>query len=223
MVLTKGPTVTGRVVDGADRPIKGARIVLGRDTFGPNSPTGTTNERGEFTLVNCDHGPSILTVQADGLAPRIQEVRIEERTAPVEFRLTEPGSVLRVRVVDVRGQPVAGATFGPDTWRGHRSIHFRGETGPDGRLEWKSAPKDVVLYGIWKSGYMTGLAVPLTATGREQVVTLYPELIISGRVTHTETGRPLPNCRLFQGWRVEGRQETNWALNMAVDISKALA
>src|SRR5262249_6891914 len=123
MVLTKGPTITGRVVDGAGRPIKGARVVLGHDTFGSNSPTGTTNERGEFTLENSARGPSMITVQADGFAPRIQDVRIEERTAPVEFRLTEPGSVLRVRVVDVRGQPVAGATFGPDTWRGHRSIH----------------------------------------------------------------------------------------------------
>ena len=115
-----------------------------------NPPTGTTNERGEFTLENCDRGPTIVTVQAEGFAPRIRDVRVEERTAPVSIRLTEPGSMLRGKVVDIEGKPVAGAFVGADTWRGHRSIEFRVDTDKDGRFEWRNAPKDVVLYDIFK-------------------------------------------------------------------------
>jgi beta-lactamase regulating signal transducer with metallopeptidase domain/thiol-disulfide isomerase/thioredoxin len=219
IVLTKGPTVTGRVVDAAGRPLKGASAIIGHDTFDPNTPVGTTNERGEFTLENCTAGPTIVTVQADGFAPQIRDVRVEERTAPVEVQLTEPGSVVRGKVVDIQGQPVAGAFFGADTWRGHRSIHFRVDTDKDGRFEWKSAPKDVVLYDTGKFGYMSRRLVPLTATDREQVVTLYPHLVITGRVSDAETGRPLPKFRLIRGQRYGEPEETHWAENEAVEIT----
>jgi len=125
IVLAKGPSVTGRVIDAAGRPVEGARASFGYDRFAPTLPTVTTNERGEFTLENCARGPSIVTVQAAGFAPQIGDVRVEVHTRPVEIRLTEPGSVLRGKVVDIAGKPVAGAFFAADTWRGHRSLHFR--------------------------------------------------------------------------------------------------
>ena len=41
----------------------------------------TTNELGAYTLRNCEAGPTIVTVQAEGFGPEFQEVRsrIEER------------------------------------------------------------------------------------------------------------------------------------------------
>ena len=204
IVLTKGLTVTGRVIDAAGRPVKGARAIIGKDTFVPDPPTGTTNERGEFTLENCERGPWIVTVQSEGFAPQIREVRVEDRTPPVEFQLTEPGSVLRGKVVDIEGKPVAGAWFVASAWRGHKLIQFRVSTDRDGRLEWRSAPKDVVLYDAGKLGYMSSFDVPLIATGREQIVTLYPELVITGRVSDAETGGPLPRFRLIRGRGTKG-------------------
>jgi len=218
-VLTKGPTVTGRVVDAAGLPVKGARAWIGGDNWVPNPPTGTTNERGEFILENCDRGRWFITVQAEGFAPKIGDVRVEAHTSPVEIQLTEPGSVVRGKVVDIQGQPVAAAFVGADTWRGHRLLHFRVDTDKDGRFEWKSAPKDVVLYDTGKLGYMSSRHVPLTASDREQVVTLYPELVITGRVSDGETGRPVPRFRLIRGQRYEGREKTHWAENEAVEIT----
>src|SRR5262249_7554385 len=133
IVLSKGPSLTGRVIDAAGRPVKGARASFGHDTFGPNHPTATTNERGEFTLENCERGPSIVPVQADGFAPQIVNVGVHEHTRPIEIQLTEPGSVLRGKVVDVDGKPLAGAFFGADTWRGHRSLRLHVITDKDGR------------------------------------------------------------------------------------------
>jgi 5-hydroxyisourate hydrolase-like protein (transthyretin family) len=216
-VLKKGLSVMGRVVDAAGRAVKGARAIMGRDTWGTNPPAGTTDGSGAFTLENCDLGPSIITVQAEGFAPRIHEVRVEERTPPVVIALTEPGSILRVRVVDVEGKPVAGASLGPDTWRGQRSIHFRGLTGPDGRVEWRSAPKDVVFYDIGKAEYMWSRLLPLTASEREQTVILYPKLAITGRVTDAATGRPVPSFRIVQGQRLEWRDAIHWSENLGAD------
>ena len=61
-----------------------------------------------------------------------------------------------------------GAFVAADTWRGHRSIHFRVDTDQDGRFEWRSAPKDVVLYDFGHDGYMASRQVPLTASDRER-------------------------------------------------------
>jgi hypothetical protein len=219
IVLKQGLTVVGRVVDAADRPLRGARVIIGSDTWGNNSPTAASNEQGQFTLENCNRGPTIITVQAEGFAPRFQDIRIEERTAPVEFRLTEPGSVLRIRVVDVQGKPVAGVTFGPDTWRGHRSIHFRGMTDQDGRVAWGGAPKDVAFCYLGKSDYMWIRNMPLTASEREQTITLHPRLVIRGRVTDAKTGRPSPRFRVVQGFQFEGRDQIHWSENEGMDVA----
>jgi beta-lactamase regulating signal transducer with metallopeptidase domain/peroxiredoxin len=218
VVVKKGLSVTCRVVDGSGKPIKWARAVIGHDIWGTNPPTATTNEQGDFTLENCVAGPSIITVQAEGFAPRIQDVRIDERTAPVEFRLNEPGSVLRIRVVDVRGNPVAGARLFADTWRGHRSITFRADTDANGRIEWRSAPKDAVLYALIKQDYMPRRSTKLTASEREQTVIVYPELKITGRVNDAKTGEPVPKFRVVKGWRSNWQDRIEWSENMAVAV-----
>jgi RNA polymerase sigma factor (sigma-70 family) len=218
-VLTKGLTVTGRVVDKDGHPIKGARAIIGHDTWGRSGPPkGTTNEQGEFTLENCDAGPTIVTVQAEGFAPQFRDVQVQEQTAPVVIPMAEPGSTVRVKVVDVQGKPIAGAYFAADTWRAHRSIHFRAETGPDGRVEWLSAPKDEVLYDIGNSTYMWSRHVALTASEREQTVILRSKLVISGRVTDAETNRLVPAFRVVQGQQDEKRRQIDWSENAGVDV-----
>ena len=218
VVLTKGLTVTGRVVDAAGRSVEKARVFLGRDFFLPDASTGTTNKRGEFTLENCNAGPTIVTVQAEGFAPQIRDVLVEERTAPVGVTLSEPGGTIRGKVVDIEGKPIAGAFFGLESWRGQRSFEFQLRTDKDGRFEWRSAPRDVALFSAGKSGYMSSRKFPLTASDREQVITLHPELVISGKVTDAETGRPLPKFRLIRGNKYADQNEILWADNEAVEI-----
>ena len=217
-VLKKGLTVTGRVVNAEGRPVKGARAVLGHDVWGTNAPTGTTNERGEFTLENCDRRPDDRHSPGGRLRAADPGRESSERTPPVDDPDDRAGATVRGKVVNIQGKPVAGAFVAADTWRGHRSIRFRVNTDQDGRFEWRSAPKDVVLYDIGQDGYMASRDVPLTASDREQTVILYPKLVITGRVTDAETGRPVPRFRVVQGRPIVGGNQINWSENEGVDV-----
>ncbi len=218
IVLTKGLTVTGRVVNAAGRPVAGTAVRLGT-IFGVSVPTAKTDGRGAFALENCELGATTVTVQADGHAPAIVDVQVAATTAPVIVTLSEPAATLRGRIVDVEGRPVAGAIIGSDTWRGHRSLEFRATAGADGRFEWRSAPRDVVVYDAFKPGYMSTRQVPLTAGEREHVITLNPELVITGQVTDAATGKPVPSFRLVLGQKYGVRPATTWSENEAVVIT----
>jgi hypothetical protein len=121
-------------------------------------------------------------------------------------------STLRVRVVDRAGKPVAGAYLQVGTWRGHPSLlrigaqnevawrsTWNAQTDAAGRFTWTSAPSDAMLVHIFKDGYLRKEPVSLTASDQERVVTLDPELVISGSVTDAVTGKPVPRFHVIQG------------------------
>jgi RNA polymerase sigma factor (sigma-70 family) len=195
-ILKRGVTIKGRVLDARRQPIAGAKV-RGGDEWASRPAKVKTDAGGAFVLENLKPGASVVTVQAEGFAPDLREVHPEDQPA-LEF-LLGPGHTVRGQVVDRNGKPVAGATIYPETWRAHRTLQFLADTGPDGRFEWRSAPGDVVLYSISKTGYISRGGVALPATGAEQVVTLDPEVVVSGRVIDAATGRPVPAFRLVRG------------------------
>jgi beta-lactamase regulating signal transducer with metallopeptidase domain/thiol-disulfide isomerase/thioredoxin/protocatechuate 3,4-dioxygenase beta subunit len=212
-ILSSGTTVKGRVVDGSGKPVKGALVDSGPVEFRGHKKPAATDELGEYTLRHCEEGPSIVTVQAEAFAPEVAEVTVPnqgEVEAPV-IRLRK-ASTLRVKVVDRAGKPLAGAYLGVDTWRGHRmSLRVRAQTDAAGhftwnartdvagRFAWTSAPSDDLLFDIWKDGYMRRRLIPLKASNTEHVVTLDPELVISGSVTDAVSGKPLPRFQVIHG------------------------
>ena len=206
-VLKRGFMVKGRVLDTQGKPVAGAKVSGGDNWNSEPTPT-RTDARGEFVLENCPPGASVVTVRTEGFAPDLREVHPEDQPA-LEFRLG-PGHTLRGKIVDGQGKPVAGATVAADTWRAHRSLAFRVNTGQDGRFEWRGAPGDVVLYDVFKTGYMSRRRVALTPTDAEQVVTLDPELVITGRVTDAATGRPVPTFRLVRGLVFSNNPRVSW-------------
>jgi protocatechuate 3,4-dioxygenase beta subunit/thiol-disulfide isomerase/thioredoxin len=223
-ILSKGTTVRGRILDASGKPVPGAKVDIGEfdDVFWGQREPVVTDGRGAYTLRNCYAGSTIVTAQAEGFAPEFREVRVPIRgevEAPV-IRL-EKASTLRVRVVDRGGKPVAAAYVAANTWRGHRSLRvriqtddpkrWRAQTDAAGRFTWTSAPSDAVLFAIFKDGYMRKERLPLTASEEEHVVTLDPELVISGKVTDATSGQPVPRFRVIQGSeQLEGRQGLWW-------------
>jgi thiol-disulfide isomerase/thioredoxin/protocatechuate 3,4-dioxygenase beta subunit len=225
-VLSKGTTVRGRILDQSGTPVPGARVAIGETKnllWRPQEPA-TTDERGTYTLRNCYPSSTIVTAQAEGFAPEVREVTVPNR-GEVEVPAIRLGkaSTLRVRVVDRAGKPVVGASIVAGTWRGHDTLRVRiqidapAQTDAGGRFIWTSAPSDAVHFAIFKHGYMRQQSLPLTAADQEQVVTLDPELVISGTVTDATTGQPVPHFRVIQGSEeLEGGKGTWWRKSLPV-------
>ena len=200
-VLVRGVTVRGTVVDVDGTPIRGARVVLGRGLADVQVTSATADAAGGFELLGCPVGPTLATVQQDSFAPQVREVRVEpgDATPPVDFRL-EPGSTLRIRVVDPAGRPIPGATCAVDSYRGSRSLSHREKADADGRIVWRGgAPPDAIDLGIYAAGHQRR-DVFLTAGPEEQVVTLAPELVVSGRVNDARTGAAIPEFAITAGF-----------------------
>ncbi len=215
LVLRQGLQVSGRVVDLQGGPIAGATAQLGRDRFGTGEPRATTNSEGRFVIKDCKPGRSAVTVQADGMAPEIQEVTVGKSDNALEFHLSA-GHTLRGRILDVEGEPIAGVTVVPDTWRGYRTLARRMKTDSEGKFTWQGAPADAVEYDIFKQGYMSNRNLSLLASEKEQVITLFPELEVHGRVTDAKTGKPVPKFRIVRGRIQWNSDNTYWTRDEGV-------
>ncbi|GAG22574.1 unnamed protein product [marine sediment metagenome] len=82
-VMKRGLSVNGRVTDAQGNPIPGARAMLGSDRWGSDDPDTKTDADGRFELKNCKSGPSVVTIQAEGFAPDLKRVVVDEKVEPV--------------------------------------------------------------------------------------------------------------------------------------------
>jgi protocatechuate 3,4-dioxygenase beta subunit len=211
LVMKKGIPVTGTVTDPDGKPVADALVGLGHDRYVGGCLSTRTDRDGHWRFANLAPGGEVMTVVSAGLAPALREVNIRGGITPLDFRL-EKGSTLRVRVVDTAGKPVEGVRISPDTWRSHRTLcdtGIAGTTDREGRWTWTWAPKDAVEMSIYKTGYMSIRKLPLAPKDTEQVVTLHPPLVISGRVVDAETKQPIPAFRVVRGSRQRGSSADN--------------
>ena len=201
IVMKKGVALAGRVVDAeTGKPVAGAEVAQGEDRWGNDYPVTRTGDDGRFRFGGCRPGAMVLTVVAAGYAPDLRDVNVAEGAGDVEFKLAS-GRVLRGRVVDKGGKPVAGATVGADTWRRRRSLMWKTETDLDGRFVWNEAPPDEVLGYLGAGGFAMVRNLPLVAgdAEKEQVFTLARSLKVSGVVTDAETARPVEQFTVIRG------------------------
>lgn len=209
-VLKQGPSLRGSVVDQDGKPVTFARVSIGDSRYTSNRAQTTTDAEGLFTLKNATVGPSYITVQPDTHAPHIQQVIVAaENNEPVKLTVGPPNTV-RGRVVDAEGKPVSGVSVYPEHWRDMQVLDFQMTTAQDGKFEWRAAPPDVVKYSIYKGGLMSLRDHVLPANGEEQVVTMNPELVVTGRVTDAVTGEPIKSFRLQRGQMSEGSPQAYW-------------
>ncbi|MBN1973181.1 MAG: redoxin domain-containing protein [Sedimentisphaerales bacterium] len=198
MVMKKGLVVKGRVLDAEGQPIRSATISQGSDRFGSEYPQTRADAEGNFIFNNAKPGEMILTVQAFGHAPDLKQIIVTKDMDPIEFRL-ERGHIIKGRIVDPNGNPVAGAFVAADTWRGHRSLEWRIDTNADGRFQWRTAPSDEVLIDMGKMNYMSIRHQSMTASDEDYVITMYPVLKVHGTVVDANTGQPILDFRLLSG------------------------
>lgn len=162
--LVAGVRVTGRVVDARGRPVAGALVDV-IDEFGAppaqsSAPTGAT---GEFTLEGVDR-LHWVAARKDGVSPsRSQWLGVPafgDATARVELVLGGPGALVRGRVVDELGAPVANASVRLEhandrspVWSGDGAVSVDPpaayvSTDADGRFAVDGVPSRRVRVGV---------------------------------------------------------------------------
>jgi RNA polymerase sigma factor (sigma-70 family) len=215
MVMKKGLTVEGVVLDEQGRPIAGASVGLGKgrsyvDFLGTN-----TDSTGAFRFNNAPHresvpsGETFLAVQARGYAPDLKRLDVRKVTTPIEFRLS-PGHIIRGRVVDTQGNPLAGVSVVADTWRDSQTLEWHTKTDAEGSFEWTDAPADDVKFDIFKTGYRDLRGRMLPPDSENIVVTLKPPFTVHGSVTDAETGQSITSFKITFGQLDKERAEPYW-------------
>ena len=106
--LREGLPLRGRVTDAAGAPVAGARVLLGDSRFSGNPPPGTvTDAGGRWSFDALPAEPQTVTFRAEGFGPVMLDAT--PGAGPEVVAALPPAALFRVRVVDARGEPVAGA------------------------------------------------------------------------------------------------------------------
>ncbi|MGE3312372.1 MAG: M56 family metallopeptidase [Limisphaerales bacterium] len=205
LTLLRGLDAHGRVLDERDQPIQGATVWLGgRDTV--ERQETTTDADGRFTFRNAKEGRTLFSALARTFEPATQYQTVQSGMSEVVFRLSA-GSVVRGRVQNRRGEPLAGARV---LLEGNgeigRTYEFSTRTDEDGRFEWEGAPKEPLQFYLHAPGYEQKRNHPIPPD-QDNVIVLRNQRRVLGQVVDSETGQPLTRFRLAMGRAWEGSIE----------------
>ncbi|PYJ59175.1 MAG: hypothetical protein DME24_13740, partial [Verrucomicrobia bacterium] len=107
ITMKAGFSVTGAVQDSNGIPVEGAQVREVRmNSEGEHSKT--TDASGTFEFKSMKAGELMLAVQAKGFAPAVQTLQVTGTVSALRFQLG-PGQLLRGRVTDEEGNPIANA------------------------------------------------------------------------------------------------------------------
>lgn len=201
-VMKKGLEIKGIVTNIEGEPIASAKVLKGKSYFGRTTKEVVTDANGSFKYTNSSPGEIVLTVRADGFAPDLKEVIVEEEMQTVEFEL-EPARTISGRIVDVDGKPIKRAFVGADKWRGYRSLKWRVSTNKNGYFVMKNAPNDEVIFDMGKDGYMSVRDYPMSASDQKYEIVMYKSFRIAGTVTDSITGEPVSEFKLMKSGQIE--------------------
>ncbi len=221
IVLRKGRTGFGRVVNRAEQPVPGATVAL-RPAFsgdlqmqmvvslesGDDSYEATTGSDGRFEVRDLPVGTWDLSVQGKGYAPlRVPGLGIPEGGGSTDLGtvILAPGAPVDGYVVDREGHPIAGAEVHvseADSGFATRFLEERSSpptvTGADGffRIE-DRRPGETIDLVAGRTGYapdaLPGVEVPAEEPVR---IVLKAASAVEGRVVGPD-GEPLANVVVF--------------------------
>lgn len=216
-----GTVVTGRVLDGDNRPIAGARVTSGTDRSREPIAEATTDAQGWYTIHDVPNGKWILTVQARGHAPSFSELTIEREPPFIEFRLG-PAQCIRGRVVDIHDEPIAGAPVAVEDWCGHHSLKWSTQTDAEGRFRWDEAPYGIVLIAVGPLGDDPGKRYcRMTPACVERTIVMREPLHIQGSVVDADSGQPITSFTVIPGYAWGSGDLPIWESDRAQEVTGA--
>jgi uncharacterized GH25 family protein len=201
IVLSRGLTVAGKVLDDAGKPIAGALV---RSKFMNDIRETKSGADGSYRLSGCQPVMARVVVSAKGRAMELKEVRVEPVMQPVDFMLKSGGKI-HIRVVDKQGNPIPKTRIFFQRWRGpiryFEFDHVNGYANDKGVWEWNEAPLDAIQADICPPNGMQLTYQSLIARDEEYVFRPPAALVITGTVVDAETKQPIKSFRVVPGIR----------------------
>jgi len=200
-VLLAGSAVTGKVVDGAGKPVGGAEVTVlapvdRSEAFELDAAARSvkTSADGTFRVDGAAAAGNVLTVDKAGFSPaRVAGVKGAALAAPIGLAAGVP---VRGAVLKSDGHsPAAGALVRLEGRVTTRWV----ETGSDGTFAIAAAPRGAftVVADAGAAGYAEQSAVVLPlAEGKSLALALRPPSALSGRTLDAKTGRPVARVRV---------------------------
>jgi protocatechuate 3,4-dioxygenase beta subunit/peroxiredoxin len=201
MTLGHGIELSGRVLDGAGKPVAEATVTRNREWRNPSAVL-TTDTNGQFKIINLKPGEMYLTFQAKGLAGQTKLVTLSSSMPELKIEMA-PGKIFQGRLVDPAGKPIGGATVQMDRLElGPMEYDWSVQSDGAGRFSWDSAPEGEHPYSFFASGYHPRSESSLVADGKDHVITLRPvsdgdTIMIDGRVTDRASKSPLRTFSVY--------------------------
>jgi RNA polymerase sigma factor (sigma-70 family) len=247
---TKASTISGQVLDPEGKSVAGAQVgvlsypeqSLGEEPTGKpfGFQVGKANETGHFQLRVPKSSPKpfvprLAFAAAPGFGFGWRHLSPETNQPAVLIRL-HPERIIRGRVLDVQGQPVAGAkvqaTRAVFTPEGDFFFNPWADQGADwpepvrtdaqGRFVVRGVGRDVQIDLDIQSERFARRRIEIVpetkADDKELAVVLTPEArSLSGRVIYRDTRRPVPNARLHVTAYSERFQGSAQQMNVRAD------
>ncbi len=211
--------VTGRVVDGANNPVKtfkatAMHTVEGAGAAGQFENSGVSVQvdnqaDGSFQICNFDPGAYVIMIEAPGMATAISDkFTIADNQAPVSITVrTSLGGSIKGRVVDPSGNPIKGALIASrdnsieddmdpmfGNLIGTTATARKTRSDRDGNFELKMlAAADyrlMITHPNYTHGVVSGLRVVEGQTTDSGAVTLRGGGVLSGKVLD-QAGKPV--------------------------------
>jgi beta-lactamase regulating signal transducer with metallopeptidase domain len=232
VIMRKGETIEGEVVDRDAQPISNAAI-YDSEFYWRGKPRATTDEKGKFRVTGVRYHEDwrfagehygengnrlglVLTVEAPGYAPEL--VLVEPESSPLNIQLRS-GQSIHGRVVDEAGHPLEAVNVNAARWREwDYRLHRQTTTDAEGRFHLKDVPTNGVKFQVLKKGYMYVLDLPLSPSDKEHEVTLRAPVRIVGSVIDAADGKPLDKFVLIPGMDFEDGRTAFWSRSLSRTI-----
>ena len=203
--LQKGYRVRGRVTDAEGFPVCGAHCIVER-----SAPVMTTDMNGEYELTGVEPGERYVTMMAEGYAPVMHKVAIVDKNVDLDLKLAA-GEQISIELVDPAGNPIADANV---HLRDRPSLsrlmyHSPLKTGPDGVMNWKSAPVEAINYRISAEGF-SRRTCRLSPRKAPYKLVLYPPLNVKGNIVDKISKAPIKKFKVFPG-KKDFRGQMDWS------------
>ena len=193
-VLSRGASLSGRVVDPSGEPIANAVVSCNGYPNRTGPRTVRTGEGGEFELLSVDASANMLWARRDGWAAQFIRIAIPDPRSSLtdlEIVLT-PGFELSGTLLDEDDNPIAGAEVRPTSSKAWAPGNYVGDSTysrPDGRFVLNEFREDRLSLRVFAKGF-ADFEQPVEA-GQDLVLRLQRSGGLAGQVVDGVTEQPI--------------------------------